>query len=47
LLVFDAGYDSAQLTLDLADTGAAILVRLRSDRVKKTSSKTTEPATAA
>jgi hypothetical protein len=32
LLVFDAGYDSAQLTLDLADTGAAILVRLRSDR---------------
>ena len=31
-LVFDAGYDSAQLTLDLADTRAAILVRLRADR---------------
>jgi hypothetical protein len=32
LLVFDAGYDSAQLTLDLADAPAAVLVRLRSDR---------------
>jgi len=31
-LVFDAGYDSAQLTLDLADAGVAVLVRLRSDR---------------
>jgi hypothetical protein len=30
--VFDAGYDSAQLTLDLADAGVAVLVRLRSDR---------------
>jgi len=30
--VFDAGYDSAQLTLDLADTPAAVLVRLRADR---------------
>ena len=30
--VFDAGYDSAQLTLDLADAPAAVLVRLRSDR---------------
>jgi hypothetical protein len=32
LFVFDAGYDSAQLTLDLADAGVAVLVRLRSDR---------------
>jgi hypothetical protein len=32
LVVFDAGYDSAQLTLNLADAPAAILVRLRSDR---------------
>jgi hypothetical protein len=30
--VFDGGYDSAQLTLDLADAPAAVLVRLRSDR---------------
>src|SRR5512133_2267255 len=30
--VFDAGYDSAQLSLDLADAPAAVLVRLRSDR---------------
>jgi hypothetical protein len=30
--VFDAGYDSAQLTLDLADAPAALLVRLRADR---------------
>jgi hypothetical protein len=30
--VFDAGYDSAQLSLDLADAHAAVLVRLRSDR---------------
>jgi hypothetical protein len=30
--VFDAGYDSAQLTLDLADVPAAVLVRLRADR---------------
>jgi hypothetical protein len=32
LFVFDAGYDSAQLTQGLADASAAILVRLRSDR---------------
>jgi hypothetical protein len=32
VLVFDGGYDSAQLTLDLADAPAAVLVRLRSDR---------------
>ena len=32
LFVFDGGYDSAQLTLDLADAPAAVLVRLRSDR---------------
>jgi hypothetical protein len=32
LLVFDAGYDSAQLTLDLAEAPVAVLVRLRSDR---------------
>jgi hypothetical protein len=32
LFVFDAGYDSAQLTLDLAEAPAAVLVRLRSDR---------------
>jgi hypothetical protein len=32
LFVFDAGYDSAQLSLDLADSGVAVLVRLRSDR---------------
>jgi hypothetical protein len=31
-LVFDAGYDSAQLSLDLADAGVAVLVRPRSDR---------------
>src|SRR5512132_158913 len=30
--VFDGGYDSAQLSLDLADAQAAVLVRLRSDR---------------
>jgi hypothetical protein len=30
--VFDAGYDSAQLTLDLAEADAAVLVRLRADR---------------
>jgi hypothetical protein len=30
--VFDAGYDSAQLTLDLAAAGVAVLVRLRADR---------------
>jgi hypothetical protein len=30
--VFDAGYDSAQLTLDLVQERAAVLVRLRSDR---------------
>jgi Transposase DDE domain len=30
--VFDAGYDSAQLTLDLAAERVAVLVRLRSDR---------------
>jgi hypothetical protein len=32
LFVFDGGYDSAQLTLDLAKERAAVLVRLRSDR---------------
>jgi hypothetical protein len=32
LFVFDAGYDSAQLTQGLADARAAVLVRLRSDR---------------
>jgi hypothetical protein len=32
LVVFDAGYDSAQLTLDLAEERVAVLVRLRSDR---------------
>jgi hypothetical protein len=32
LFVFDGGYDSAQLTLDLADVPAAVLVWLRSDR---------------
>jgi hypothetical protein len=32
LFVFDAGYDSAQLTLDLAAERAAVLVRLRADR---------------
>jgi hypothetical protein len=31
-LVFDGGYDSAQLTLDLAEQRVAVLVRLRSDR---------------
>ena len=30
--MFDGGYDSAQLTLDLADAPAAVLVRLRSNR---------------
>jgi hypothetical protein len=32
LVVFDGGYDSAQLTLDLAEERVAVLVRLRSDR---------------
>jgi hypothetical protein len=32
LVVFDGGYDSAQLTLDLAEAPVAVLVRLRSDR---------------
>jgi DDE superfamily endonuclease len=32
LFVFDAGYDPLQLALDLAETRAAILVRLRCDR---------------
>jgi Transposase DDE domain len=32
LFVFDGGYDSAQLSLDLADARLAVLVRLRSDR---------------
>lgn len=32
LFVFDAGYDSVQLALDLAQIRAAILVRLRKDR---------------
>jgi hypothetical protein len=32
LFVFDGGYDSAQLTLDLAEEPVAVLVRLRSDR---------------
>jgi len=32
LFVFDAGYDSAQLTLALAEAPVAVLVRLRSDR---------------
>jgi DDE superfamily endonuclease len=32
LFVFDGGYDSAQLSLDLADVPAAVLVRLRADR---------------
>jgi hypothetical protein len=32
LVVFDAGYDSAQLTLDLAEAPVAVRVRLRSDR---------------
>jgi hypothetical protein len=32
LVVFDAGYDSAQLTLDLAEERVAVLVRLRADR---------------
>jgi hypothetical protein len=30
--VFDAGYDSAQLSLNLADAGVVVLVRLRADR---------------
>jgi hypothetical protein len=32
LSVFDGGYDSAQLTLDLAEQRVALLVRLRADR---------------
>jgi DDE superfamily endonuclease len=32
LVVFDAGYDSAQLTLDLTQARVAVLVRLRADR---------------
>jgi hypothetical protein len=32
LVVFDGGYDSAQLTLDLAQAPVAVLVRLRSNR---------------
>jgi hypothetical protein len=33
LFVFDAGYDPIALSHDLADTRAAVLVRIRSDRV--------------
>jgi len=33
LLVFDAGYDPVALTVDLAELRAAVLVRIRSDRV--------------
>jgi hypothetical protein len=32
LVVFDGGYDSAQLTLDLAEEQVAVLARLRADR---------------
>ena len=32
LVVFDGGYDSAQLSLDLAEAPVVVLVRLRSDR---------------
>jgi hypothetical protein len=32
LFVFDGGYDSAQLTLDLAEQRATVLMRLRADR---------------
>jgi DDE superfamily endonuclease len=32
LFVFDGGYDSAQLSLDLTDKRVAVLVRLRADR---------------
>lgn len=32
LFIFDAGYDPIQVALDLADTRAAVLVRLRKDR---------------
>src|SRR4030095_14283539 len=32
LFVFEGGYASAQLTLDLAEAPVAVLVRLRSDR---------------
>jgi hypothetical protein len=32
LVVFDAGYDSAQLSLDLAEARVVVLVRLRGDR---------------
>jgi hypothetical protein len=32
LFVFDGGYDSAQLTLDLVEVSVAVLVRLRADR---------------
>jgi DDE superfamily endonuclease len=32
LFVFDGGYDSAQLSLDLTEAPVAVLVRLRSDR---------------
>ena len=33
MFVFDAGYDPIALTVDLADTPVAILVRIRGDRV--------------
>ncbi|MET7427359.1 NF041680 family putative transposase [Dactylosporangium sp. NPDC005555] len=33
LFAFDAGYDPVQLTVDLADTPAQIVVRIRNDRV--------------
>jgi hypothetical protein len=32
LVVFDAGDDAAQLTLDLAEQRVAVLVRLRANR---------------
>jgi hypothetical protein len=42
-VVFDGGYDSAQLSLDLAEVSVAVLVRLRSDRCLLRRPATTGP----
>jgi hypothetical protein len=45
LLVFDAGYDPVALTVGLADVRAAVLVRIRSDRVFSTDPPERPPGT--
>ena len=43
MFVFDAGYDPIALTVDLADTPVAVLVRIRGDRVFYTDPATRAP----